>query len=100
MACPLPMPRPAPVTITTRPSQIPVMFSTPYSSLSYAGCLPVTIAQHALVDLSVVLPRQLVDEVDRSRALEPGQPLAAEGDDLGLERLGRFDLGPQLHDRL
>src|SRR5579883_2452671 len=55
--------------------------------------LPVGVAQLALVELAVGVPRHLGDEVDALGSLEPGQAALAPGEDL------RLELGPRLHPR-
>ena len=53
--------------------------------IGVAWSCPVAVAQQPLVELARREPRQLVLEVDRARALEVGQVLPAEGDELPLE---------------
>src|ERR1700756_1324601 len=58
--------------------------------------LPLLLAEHVLLDLSGRGPRQLA-ELDRGRALELGQVLAAEPDQLVLaDLLARFELDERL----
>src|SRR5271168_3517466 len=77
-ACSRPIPRPAPVMTTTRPSQIPTLFSS--FALVLFGFVfrrgrrrrPVVLAQLSLEDLPSILPRQLRDEVHAAGAFEMG----------------------------
>src|ERR1700729_4409949 len=105
-ACSRPMPRPAPVMTTTRPSQIPTLFSSfgfgqrwDLVSAVFSGRLrcrpvllrPVLVAQLPLEDLPSILPRQLRHEVDAPGALEMGQVVPAEGHELGRQLVRPLD---------
>ena len=61
---------------------------------------PVGLAQRLLVELAVLAPRQPVGEVDRLRALVVRQVVAAERQELRLERRAGLDPGGGLDDRL
>src|SRR6202789_4118807 len=91
-ACSRPMPRPAPVMTTMRPSQIPMMFAPLLMvvDLMVVGCgrRSILVPQQPLVDLPRILARQPLHEVHGAWALEMGQVLPAEGQQLGLQ-LGR-----------
>ncbi len=52
---------------------------------------PEGFAQFALEDLVVRIAWERVDPVDRRRALESGQPLMGERDDVGLGDVGALD---------
>ena len=84
-AWPRPMPRPAPVTMTTRPSQIPIRCLLCRLVASPAVCDAVLVAQATLVDLPIVVARQACDEVDGARALVVRELLTRELDELGRE---------------
>ena len=58
----------------------------------------VVVAQPPLVELAVLVAGELVDEVDAARALEAGEVLAAEREQLVGER-GAVDAGLRLDDR-
>src|SRR3984957_17960568 len=111
-ACSRPMPRPAPVMTTTRPSQIPTLFSSfgfgqrwDLVSAVFSGRLrcrpvllrPVLVAQLPLEDLPSILPRQLRHEVDAARALEVGQVLPAERHQLGAQLVAPHHPFRRLH---
>src|ERR1700722_14755467 len=109
-ACSRPMPRPAPVMTTTRPSQIPTLFSSFCLVQLVCDCRlrrsrrlgrrPVLLTQLSLEDLPSILPRQLRHEVDAAGALEVGQLVPAEGHELGAQLIGpQHPLG-RLHHRL
>jgi hypothetical protein len=69
-------------------------------SSSWCCFPPVGIAQHTLDELARRGPRQLIDEVERSWALEGGQSLAAVAGQLVGQIDARRDLGDELDDRL
>ena len=69
------MPRPDPVTMTTRPSQMPMRRSL--------TALPELLAQLVLVELAVVVPGQRLDELDAARTLVVRDAVAAPLDELG-----------------
>ena len=83
------MPRPDPVTMTTRPSQIPML--VPY-------LVAELLAQLVLVELAVVVPGQRLGELDTARTLVVRDAVAAPLDQLGGELIRGLDAGLRLHD--
>src|SRR5947207_2112079 len=61
--------------------------------------LPISIAQQPLVDLAVVLTRELFDELYAARGLIVREPVAAEGDELVGEVAARLLARAQLDHR-
>src|SRR5258706_10814718 len=90
-ACSRPMPRPEPVTITTRPSQMPMLFVT--SGCLAERCLAELLAQLMFVELAVVVPGQGLDEDHAPRTLVVRDPVPAPLDQLRREGIGRLDPG-------
>src|SRR5262245_9705886 len=86
-ACSRPMPRPEPVTMTTRPSQIPML----------SLCLPELLPQLMLVELAVVVPGQSLDEDHVAGTLVVRDAVPAPLDQVVRERIGRFDARLRLH---
>src|SRR5579863_415587 len=60
---------------------------------------PIALAQRALVELAGRQARQLRLEIDRARAFQVGQTLAAKGDQFGLRLRPRRDARHELDDR-
>src|SRR5258708_38551628 len=84
------MPRPEPVTMTTRPSQMPII------QLTSGGCSEL-LAQLVLVELAVVVPGQRFDEDHPAGTLVVRDAVPAPLDELESEGVARLDADLQLH---
>src|SRR5262245_7681988 len=96
-ACSRPIPRPAPVTMTTRPSQIPIAHPHWSHAAGAAGLFRTELlAQLVFVELAVVVPGQRLGELDPAGTLVVRDALATPLDELGSQGVRRLDAGLRL----